>query len=278
MRFDGRVSVITGAASGIGRALALELGRRGSDLALSDVDEVGLEQTAQRVQALGRRVTRARVDVADREAVHRFADETLAAHGKVDAVVNNAGVSLTTPFADMSYEDLEWIVGVNFWGVVHGTKAFLPHLLSRGEGWIVNVSSVFGLIAFPSQSAYNATKFAVRGLTESLRQELVGTGVAVCSVHPGGIKTNIARLGRFYRGHDGLTDKDVMVEEFERMARTSPEDAAEVIANGMARRAPRILIGPDARLIDVVARALPVRYPRVLGALAERMRGRRATD
>ncbi len=274
MRFDGRVSVITGAASGIGRALALELAGRGSDLALCDVDEDGLEETARRAEGLGRRVTRDRVDVAERGAVQAFAEDTVAAHGKVDAVVNNAGVSVTNTVADMSYEDLEWIVGINFWGVVHGTKAFLPHLVAQGDGWIVNVSSVFGFIAVPCQSAYNATKFAVRGFTESLRQELAGSGVTVSCVHPGGIRTNIARLGRFRRGPDGETDKGRMVADFDRIARTTPEQAARIIADGMARRSPRILIGPDARVIDTVQRAFPVAYPTLLNALVARLRRR----
>jgi NAD(P)-dependent dehydrogenase (short-subunit alcohol dehydrogenase family) len=276
MTFSGRVSVVTGAASGIGRALALELGARGSDLAICDVDEEGLRETAARVERLGRKVSSERLDVADREAVHAFAQRTLDTHGGVDAVINNAGVSLTTTISEMSYEDFEWIVGVNFWGVIHGTKAFLPHLVERGDGWIVNVSSVFGIIAFPSQSAYNATKFAVRGFTESLRQELEGTGVTACCVHPGGIRTNIVRLGRFHHTHDGVTEKDTMVAEFDRLARTSPEQAARVIADGMERRAPRVLIGPDAHLIETVQRLLPVRYPRFMQAIAGRMRGRRA--
>lgn len=272
MSFDGRVSVITGAASGIGRALALELASRGSHLALCDVNEEGLAETVRRAQALGRSVSSSRVDVADRAAFEAFARECIATHGKVDAIVNNAGVSVTASVAAISYEDFEWIVGVNFWGVVHGTKAFLPHLVARGDGWIVNVSSVFGLVAFPNQAAYNATKFAVRGFTESLRQELAGTGVTVCSVHPGGIRTDIARNARVRELHDGPGDKDAMVEEFDRIARTSPERAAKVIANGMERRAPRILIGPDARVIDAVQRVMPVRYPQLFGAVAKRLR------
>lgn len=274
MSFHGKVIAITGAASGIGRALAVELARRGSDVAICDVDEEGLAETARGVEGLGRRATTSIVDVSDRAAVHDFAERSIAAHGRVDGVVNNAGVSLTATIAKMSYEDFEWIVGINFWGVVHGTKAFLPHLVERGEGWIVNVSSVFGIIAFPSQAAYNATKFAVRGFTECLRQELAGTGVTAISVHPGGIKTNIARRGRFRDSHDGTRDKETVVDEFDRIARTSPEDAALTILRGMERREPRVLIGADARLIDTVQRLLPVRYPSFLGAMADRMRGK----
>jgi NAD(P)-dependent dehydrogenase (short-subunit alcohol dehydrogenase family) len=272
MSFHGRVSVITGAASGIGRALALELASRGSDLALCDVNEAGLAETVRRAEARGRRVTHAVVDVADRAAVEAFADEVLRAHGRADAIVNNAGVTVTDTVAEIGYDDFEWIVGINFWGVVYGTKAFLPPLLERGDGWIVNVSSVFGMVAFPSQSAYNATKFAVRGFTESLRQELEGTGVTASCVHPGGIKTNIVRGSRFRRTHDGrATDLETQAAEFDRIARTTAEEAGRVIADGMERRDPRILIGNDARLIEAVSRMAPVRYPRVLQGIAERL-------
>ena len=274
MGFTGRVSVITGAASGIGRALAVELADRGSDLALCDVDAEGLEQTVEMVSRRGRKVTSSIVDVADRAAVYGLAERTLAEHGKVDAIINNAGVSVTDSVVEMSYEDLEWIVGINFWGVVYGTKAFLPHLLERRTGWVVNLSSVFGLLAFPSQSAYNATKFAVRGFTESLRQELDGTGVTACCVHPGGIKTPIARSSRFRRAADGSTDKDRAVREFEGgMTPTSPEEAARVIADGMEKKSPRILIGNDARMIEALSRVAPVRYPSIMKRLAAR-RGR----
>lgn len=272
MTFSGRVCAVTGAASGIGRGLALELAARGSDLALCDVNEDGLEETARMIEARGRRVTRRIVDVSDREAVYAFKDAVIADHGRVDAIVNNAGVSVTDSVVDMSWDDLEWIVGINFWGVLYGTKAFLPHLLERGEGWIVNVSSVFGFISFPTQSAYNATKFAVRGFTESLRQELDGTGVTASCVHPGGIKTGIVRSGRWRKGVGGVTNKEHAAADFERMARTTPEAAGRVIADGMERKKARILIGADAHVIETVSRLVPVRYPKLFGALAERMR------
>ena len=272
MSFSGRVCVITGAASGIGRGLALELAGRGSDLALCDVNEEGLEETARLAEARGRHVTRHVVDVADREAVHAFRDAVLRDHGRADAIVNNAGVSVTDFVADMSYDDLEWIVGINFWGVVYGTKAFLPHLLERGDGWVVNVSSVFGLVAVPSQSAYNATKFAVRGFTESLRQELEGTGVTASCVHPGGIKTAIVRGSRWRKGQFGVTDREQAARDFEKMARTTPEQAGRVIADGMERKRARILIGADARVIETVSRAAPVSYPRIFAAVMNRMR------
>lgn len=274
--FEGRCVTITGAASGIGRALALELASRGSDVAICDVDEAGLEQTAQDVERRGRRATRARVDVADREAVHSFAERVMDEHGRVDGIVNNAGVAVSNTVAGTSYEDLEWIVGINLWGVVHGTKAFLPHLLERGDGWVVNVSSVFGIIGVPQQSAYNLTKFAVRGYTESLRAELKGTGVTALCVHPGGIKTNIVRKSRHY---DPDVDKEAAVKAFdEQLARTSAEEAARVIADAMARRAPRVLVGPDAHLIDVVQRLMPERYTDLFLAFAERHRAQAGGD
>lgn len=270
MTFSGRVSVITGAASGIGRALAVELAERGSDVAICDVQEEALRETAKLVADKGRKASTHVVDVADREAMHRFADAVLETHGRVDAIVNNAGVSVTETFEKMSYDDLDWIVGINFWGVVHGTKAFLPHLLERRDGWVVNVSSVFGMISVPTQSAYNATKFAVRGMTEALRQELEGSGVTAICVHPGGIKTNIVAGSRYHQGFDGTTDRGKAARDFEEMARTTPERAAQVIADGMAKKKPRVLIGADAHLIEAMSRAAPVRYPAVIRALQAR--------
>lgn len=265
--FQGRVVAITGAASGIGRALALEMARRGAHLALCDLDQAGLDETVRQIAS--HHVSAARVDVADRPAVEAWAQQTLAHHGRVDAIVNNAGVTVQQTLAELSYEDLEWIVGVNFWGVVHGTQAFLPHLLGRGAGWVVNVSSVFGLLAFPGQGSYNATKFAVRGLTEALRWELEGTGVAVCSVHPGLVRTNIVRNGRLYRDAMGRVAPSEMAARFEQLARTSPSRAAKTIADGMARREPRILVGTDARLLDALQRLAPRRYGAILRRLVE---------
>lgn len=265
--FHGRVVAITGAASGIGRALALEMARRGARLALCDVDETGLDETVRQIAS--HHVSAAGVDVSDRAAVEAWAEESLRHHGQVDAIVNNAGVTVQETVAEQSYEDLEWIVGINFWGVVHGTKAFLPHLLSRGTGWIVNVSSVFGLIGFPGQASYNATKFAVRGLTEALRWELEGTGVTVCSVHPGGVRTNIVRNGRLYRDAMGRVAPSEMAARFEQVARTTPARAARVIADGMARHEPRILVGADARLLDTLQRLAPRRYGAILRRLVD---------
>src|SRR6476469_5146006 len=196
--FNGRVAAITGAGSGIGRALARELARHGAHLALSDVDEPGLAETVSLCEGYGVKVTARRVDVADRSAVFAWADEVVADHGKVNLVVNNAGVALGATIDDGRLEDVEWLMGINFWGVVNGTKAFLPHLKASGEGHIVNLSSVFGLISVPSQSAYNAAKFGVRGFTDALRMELdiAKCGISSTTVHPGGSTTNIARNAR----------------------------------------------------------------------------------
>ncbi len=268
-----RVIAVTGAASGIGRGLAVALASRGAHLALADIDEAGLEETERLAKAAGRpRVSRHVVDVADRAAVYAFADASAQAHGAVDGVVNNAGVALTDTVETLAYDDFEWIMGINFWGVVYGTKAFLPRLKERPSAWIVNVSSIFGIIGVPSQSAYNATKFAVRGFTEALRQELHGTGVAVSCVHPGGIKTNIARRARHGRSHDGMSRDEAVATFDQKLARTSAEEAGRIIADGMEARAPRIMVGADARIGDVMQRVLPVRYANVARALSRRVR------
>ena len=194
----GRVAAITGAGSGIGRALGNSLARQGAHLALSDIDDAGLAETVAQCEGFGVKITSDHVDVADRVAVSVWADRVVAAHGKVNLIINNACVALGATVESMSYEDFEWLMNINFWGVGYGTKAFLPHLKLSGEGHIVNLSSVFGLISVPSQSAYNAAKFAVRGFTDTLRMELEieGANVSVTTVHPGGIKTNIVRNAR----------------------------------------------------------------------------------
>jgi short-subunit dehydrogenase len=273
-RFDGRVAAITGAASGIGRALAVDLAGRGAHLALSDVDEAGMRVTAATCEGRGVKVTTHVVDVADRGAVFDWADVAVADHGAVHLVVNNAGVALVAPVETMAYDDLEWLMGVNFWGVVHGTKAFLPHLTAAGEGHIVNVSSVFGLISIPSQSAYNAAKFAVRGFTEALREELdlEPCGVSCTSVHPGGIRTNIARSGRVGGLGALARSREEQSAEFERLARTTPETAAETIVAGIRHDRRRVLIGTDAHLIDGMQRLLPTGYQRLIAALVRRQR------
>jgi NAD(P)-dependent dehydrogenase (short-subunit alcohol dehydrogenase family) len=271
----GRVAAVTGAASGIGRSLAVELARRGTLLALSDTDEVGLAETVALCEGSGVKVTSQRLDVADRPAVHAWADQVVADHGKVNLVVNNAGVALIAKVEDMSYDDLEWLMNINFWGVVHGTKAFLPHLRAAGEGHIVNVSSVFGLVSVPSQSAYNAAKFAVRGFTDALRMELEidPCGVSCTTVHPGGIKTNIARAARVHENAADLAGDADLGTQFEKVALTSPDKAARQILAAVQADRRRTLVGPDAKAIDLISR-LPARlYQRLLVRGASRRNG-----
>ena len=265
-----RVAVVTGAASGIGRSLAVVLAREGCILELSDVDEPGLRETRRLVGGDPARVGVERLDVADRAAVHAHADRVAGERGAVHLVVNNAGVALEAPIASMSYADLEGLMGINFWGVVHGTKAVLPHLERAGEGHIVNVSSVFGLISVPNQSAYNAAKFAVRGFTEALREELelAGSPVSATCVHPGGIRTNIARNARV--GSGAARSREKLAINFDRVARTSSEKAAETIVRGVRRNARRVLIGSDAFLVDRLQRWLPTSYQRIVVSAARR--------
>src|SRR5688572_17274171 len=246
--FNGRVAAITGAGSGIGRALAVDLAGRGAHLALSDVDEIGLAETVGRCEGRGVKVTSQRLDVADRDGVFGWADAVVADHGQANLIFNNAGVALTATVEAMSIEDFRWLMDINFWGVVHGTQAFLPHLKASGEGHVINISSVFGLLSIPSQSAYNAAKFAVRGFTDSLRMELEIEGAPVSSttVHPGGIKTNIVRNSRLDPSAAAVagSSKDQLVVDFDKVARTTPDKAARVILAAVQADRRRVLIGP----------------------------------
>ena len=270
--FRDRVVVITGAASGIGRALACALAKAGARLVLADVDGAGLAETARLAGAVD--CMTETVDVADRGAVERFAQNVRLRYGVAHVVINNAGVAVSQTLADTRYEDFQWIMGINFWGVVHGTQAFLPLLRAADEAVIVNVSSVFGLIAFPTQGAYNASKFAVRGFTEALRHECDGTRIRAVCVHPGGIRTNILKNARFYSDAFGQSDHARSMAEFERLARTTPERAAQTILDGIRRKKLRILIGADAYLIDWVQRLLPARYMKVVAAVLARAAAR----
>jgi NAD(P)-dependent dehydrogenase (short-subunit alcohol dehydrogenase family) len=258
--FQGKVAAITGAGSGIGRALAEELARRGCHLAVCDIDEEGLAATVSRCEGSGVKVTSRRVDVADRAAVYAWADQVVEEHGRVNLIFNNAGVALVATVEGVSYEDFEWIMGINFWGVVHGTKAFLPHLKASGEGHVVNLSSVFGLLSIPGQSGYNSAKFAVRGFTDTLRMELEieGAPVSVTTIHPGGVKTNILRGARIDDSMEELAggggaDQD-MEAGFEKIAMTTPEKAALQIIKAVERDRRRALIGPDAKAMDFLSR------------------------
>jgi NAD(P)-dependent dehydrogenase (short-subunit alcohol dehydrogenase family) len=256
--FAGKVAAVTGAASGMGRALAVELARRGCHVALSDIDGAGLAETATLAGGFGPRVTMARVDVADRAAVLAWAAEVVRDHGRVNLVFNNAGVALCATVQDMRPEDLGWLLGINFWGVVHGTQAFLPHLAASGDGHVVNTSSLFGLMAVPGMGAYSASKFAVRGYTEALRLELdlAGSCVSATSVHPGGVRTNIAQKSRMHASTDALLGADVR-DRFDRLlSTTTAESAARQILRGVSRNRRRVLVGPDAKLMDPLVRLL----------------------
>jgi NAD(P)-dependent dehydrogenase (short-subunit alcohol dehydrogenase family) len=268
----GWVAAVTGAASGIGRALAQELARHECELALCDVDVAGLEQTRDAVAATGAKVSAQRVDVADAHAVFRWANAVVANHGRANLIVNNAGVTLGATIRHMTLDELDWLMGINFRGVVHGTKAFLPHLERAGRGHVVNISSVFGLIAYPGQGAYNAAKFAVRGFSECLAMELANEGspIGVSCVHPGGVRTRIAANARIGAAEPLEISRKELERRFAKVARTSPEDAARRIVAGVRRRRRRVLIGPDAHVISALQRLLPERYQRLVGAGARR--------
>jgi NAD(P)-dependent dehydrogenase (short-subunit alcohol dehydrogenase family) len=265
--FGGRVAAITGAGSGIGRALAQALARQGAHLALGDIDDTGLAETVAQCEGFGTKITSRHLDVADRDAVYAWAESVVRDHGRVNLVVNNAGVALGATVESMSYEDFEWLMNINFWGVVYGSKAFLPHLKQAGEGHIVNVSSVFGLISVPTQSAYNAAKFAVRGFSDTLRMELdiEGAKVSVTTIHPGGVKTNIARRARMDASvRDVAGDPEKAIKDFERAFITSPDKAATQILTAVRRDRRRALIGPDAKVIDFVSRMPATIYQSLL--------------
>jgi NADP-dependent 3-hydroxy acid dehydrogenase YdfG len=263
--FANKVAVITGAGSGIGRALAQQLSEEGAQLALSDVNLKGLEETKASLKGQAK-VTLTQLDVSDRQAFEQHSKEVLSEFGQVDLLFNNAGVALSQTVDDCSYDDFEWLMNINFWGVVYGTKSFLPHMLTRPEAAIVNVSSIFGIIALPTQSQYNAAKFAVRGFTESLRQEVKDTNLYVGCVHPGGIKTNIVVNGRMHTSMVGEQTHAQQIEEFNKMARTTPAKAAQTILNGVRKNKRRILIGHDAKFMDRIQRIFPEKYTNIFGA------------
>lgn len=264
------VVVITGAASGIGRALAVRFAREQiAGIAICDVNEIGLAETA-KLAGDSVPVSTHIVDTSKLEQLERFRDEVVARHGRATHLVNNAGVGLLGTFEQISLEDFEWLMGINFWGVVYGCRVFLPVLKEQQTAHIINISSVFGLVAPPEQTAYCSAKFAVRGFTESLRHELEETSVRVSSVHPGGIRTNIARNSRI--GKDTPAEfKDQGVKFFDKVAQTSPEAAAETIVKGIKANDPRILIGNDAYAISIVSRIFPRKYLRII----ERISGHR---
>jgi NAD(P)-dependent dehydrogenase (short-subunit alcohol dehydrogenase family) len=271
--FSGKVAAITGAASGMGRSLAIALARRGCEVALSDIDEVALAETARLVRSASQvRVTTRRLDVSDEAAMKSWAQYVASEHGRCNLIFNNAGVSYAATVEGGDPADFARIIDIDYWGVVYGTRAFLPYLRASGDGHVINTSSVFGLIAFPGQSAYNSAKAAVRGFTEALRIELEMSGAPVSAtcVYPGGIRTNIARASKMHPSMAdlGIGDLEQMRKNFEVRLRLSPDDAAEIILRGVQRNALRVLVGFDARMIDWVQRLLPDRYHSVLVRLS----------
>ncbi|MCH9668315.1 MAG: SDR family NAD(P)-dependent oxidoreductase [Actinomycetia bacterium] len=268
--FAGKVAVVTGAGSGIGQALAIELGRSGAHLAISDIDTEGLSATEERVKAIGALVKADRLDVTEREAFQLYADDVAQHYGKVNQIYNNAGIAYVGAVEVTPFKDMERIIDVDFWGVVNGTKAFLPHLIASGDGHVVNVSSAFGIFSVPGQAAYNSAKFAVRGFTESLCQEMDVNGhpVAVTSVHPGGIKTAIMRNATTAEG----VERDTLTQLFDRkLTMTTPEKAARIILEAVRKKKARVLVGPDIKALDLIVRAVGPRYQSLFSTAISRL-------
>ncbi len=274
---SGSAAAVTGAASGIGRALALELAARGCDLALADRDEAGLQQVAAEIaKDAARKVSTHRLDVGEPGQVADFARAAIAAHPGLNIVINNAGVALLGGFHEVEQAQMEWLININFWGVVHGTRAFLPHLGRQREAHIVNLSSLFGLVAPPGQTAYCAAKFAVRGFSESLRHELAmaKSPVRLSVVHPGGVLTDIVRHARTGAGVTDNARRAQAIDRFDAVAKTTPAAAARRIILGIEKNQPRILIGNDARVMDLLQRFRPATYWALLAKRIEKMAAR----
>lgn len=266
---SGGVAVVTGAGSGIGRALAQQLAAAGSALAIADVDEKGLADTAASVTSKQGALSTHVLDVSDEAAMRGFAQDVAARYGRLTLLINNAGVALHGTFQELSLDDLRWLMGINFWGVVYGVTYFLPILKQQPRAHIVNLSSVFGIIAPAGQSAYSASKFAVRGFTEAVRHELEGTSVSVSCVHPGGIHTPIAKRARL-GAYASETKRQAAIDYFEKVTPTLPETAAARILKGVEKREPRILVGRDAHQIDIVQRLRPATYWKMMVKRANR--------
>jgi short-subunit dehydrogenase len=266
MNLNNRIAVVTGAASGIGRAITISLAKRGCHLALCDINEAGLAETAAMLNNPSIRCTTHRLDVADRTAVAALPAQVIQQHGAVHLVINNAGVALGGTFEQVSEADFDWLININFYGVVCMTRAFLPHLRTADEALLVNLSSVYGLIAPPGQCAYSASKFAVRGFSNALRLELAGSTVGVTVVHPGGVATAIARNARI-GANAPAADAERDRAAFEKFLRLPPEQAGEIIVTGIERNAARVLVGSDAKLAAFLERLMPVKHMAVLAWL-----------
>jgi NAD(P)-dependent dehydrogenase (short-subunit alcohol dehydrogenase family) len=264
----GQVAAITGAASGIGRYLAINLAGEGCPVAIADVDQEGLQETARMLEDSPVKVTTHVVNVADREQVYQYAEDVVAQHGKTNIIINNAGVSLATNLEEATYEDVEWLLGINLWGVIYGSKAFLPYLKLQPKGHIVNISSVHGLFTNPGVGPYCTSKFAVRGFTQTLHQELKDTSVSVSCVHPGGIDTNIVLNARFPLSDNPEKDREEANRDFNKfIVRTSADKAARIIISGIKKKKKRILVGYDAHIFAFLERMFPNAWQTLMGKL-----------
>lgn len=270
MRFEGRTALVTGAASGIGRALALALARQGAHLALVDVDADGLAETSRQAGS-GARVSLHRADLADAEAIAALPEAVAREHPGIDLLFNVAGVAVGGTFEKVEEGDFDWLMAVNFFGTVRATRAFLPVLRRAPEARIVNISSIYGIVPPPGQAAYSASKFAVRGFSHALRNELRGTNVGVSVVHPGGVATAIADSARTPAGADAAEIARQRAAT-KRLLRMPPEQAADIVLKGVARRRARILVGTDARIAAALERLMPVSHVQVLEWLTRRAR------
>ena len=263
-QFKDKVCVITGAGSGIGAACARAMAAQGAIIIGTDLRQDMLADTKAAVEAAGGRMETYMVNVADPDAMFDLAAQVEKTHGGADLILNNAGVAFGAPVSEMSLDDCKWLMDINFWGVVHGTQAFLPHFIAKGSGHIANISSIFGLIGVPTQSAYNASKFAVLGFTEALRHEMRGSDIGVSTIHPGGINTNIVRHARVQQGPEAEAEREEAIERFAQFTMTQPDGAAKVIMKGIRKNKARILIGPDALIVDWIRRLFPSAYLRLL--------------
>jgi len=268
--FHKKVAVVTGASSGIGRALAMGLAKNGCNLAIADIDSDGLKETADMIGRIGVHVILRKLDVTRPDDMRMFAGQVIETFGKTDILVNNAGITTVAMVDEMNRAVFNRVMDVNFWGVFNGISAFLPYMYMQTNAQIVNISSVFGLWGIPSQAAYNCSKFAVRALSESLAQELAGTSIIVSCVYPGGVKTNIARGADFQQSFGPLSDKETFAKFFDDLAFTTPEKAAATIIRGIKERRARILIGPDAYLMDFTQRLFPSLYQKIIPMLIRR--------
>ncbi|MEM6803840.1 MAG: SDR family oxidoreductase [Bacteroidota bacterium] len=263
--FNNKVAVVTGASSGIGKALVQAFAKCGCHIAMADIRPDELQKTLDSLGSSDKIYKTYTLDVANKDAVFAFADQVAADFPSVDIVINNAGVSMTTTMDKLKLEDFHWVMDINFWGMVYGCQAFLPHLLKQPEAWLSNVSSIFGIIGVPSQGTYCASKFAIRGYTESLRQEFKRSKLKVSAIHPGGVKTNIVRWGKVDKDYASEERRNTMITSFDKLAKTTPEKAAEIIIKGLRKGKKKILVGGDAWFLDKVSRLFPQGYDAVVG-------------